>query len=364
MRKRSDWASGFIFLLPLLFTLAVAFLYAFVRTVYFSFTDYNLFRITHFVGFDNYVQLFSDPRFMLALTHSLVFAAIVTASQTFFALLLAVVLNQKIRGLTFFRATYYVPCIASSVAITTVFVWLMNRRGTINWLLTAIGRNFPFVALGLAVVIAVQAIQVYWDRRHGLPARALDPVHLGIGLLAATVVTVMLAQFGVVRPYSMAEVAIPWFTTRQAFLGIPLPLLSIMMLNIWTTAPTMMILFLAGLQDVPRELYEVADLDGATPWQKLRYITVPAIRPVMFLVITLGLIGTLQMFDQAAITSGIAPLESVITLAYYVYWSLFGARTLPRVGMASAAALVLAVLTLVVVLLQRRVGFSERGWYS
>lgn len=364
MRRKGDWVASFVFLLPLLFTLSVAFLYAFVRTVYFSFTDYNLFRITRFVGFDNYVQLFSDPRFVLALTHSLVFAAIVTASQTFFALLLAVVLNQRIRGLTFFRATYYVPCIASSVAVTTVFVWLMNRRGTINWLLTAIGRNFPFIALGMGVVIAVQTAQVYWDRRHGLPTRALDPVHLGVSFLAGAVVNIILARFGVLRPYPLADVSIPWFTTRQTFLGIPLPLLSIMLLNIWTTVPTMMILFLAGLQDVPRELYEVADLDGATPWQKLRYITVPALRPVMFLVITLGLIGTLQMFDQAAITSGIAPLESVITLAYYVYWSLFGAGTLPKVGMASAAALVLAVLTLVVVLIQRRVGFSEKGWYS
>jgi len=108
----------------------------------------------------------------------------------------------------------------------------------------------------------------------------------------------------------------------------------------------------------------VADIDGATPWQKLRYVTVPALRPVMFLVITLGLIGTIQMFDQAAITAGIAPLESVITLAYYVYWAVFGAGTLPKVGMASAAALVLAALTLAVVLLQRKFGFSEKGWYS
>ncbi len=364
MKRRGEWGSAFIFLLPLLFTLAVAFVYAFVRTVYFSFTDYNLFHITKFVGLDNYTQLFADYRFVLALTHSLVYAIVVTAFQTFFALLLAVVLNQKIRGLTFFRASYYVPSVASSVAITLIFIWLMNRRGTINWLLTEIGRYWPLIITGLAVIVLVQSIQVFWERRHGLPARAFDPALLGISLLAGVVVTAILWRFGVVPSYPMSQVTIPWLTTRKTFLGIPLPLLSIMMLNIWTTSPTFMILFLAGLQDVPQELYEAAEMDGASPWQKLLHVTVPALRPVLFLVITMGLIGTLQMFDQVAITAGTAPLESTITLAYYVYWNVFGSGGLPKVGMASAAALVLAALTLVIVFIQRRVGFSEKGWYS
>ena len=364
MRRRGDRISAFIFLLPLLFTLAVAFLYAFGRTIYFSFTDYNLFRITKFVGLDNYTKLFADYRFVLALTHSLVYAGVVTASQTFLALMLAIVLNQKIRGLTFFRASYYIPCIASSVAITTIFIWLLNRRGTINWLLTAMGRHWPLIITGLALVVLVQCLQVFWERRHGLPVRVLDPALLGISLLAGVVGAVILGRFGVVHPYPVAEATIPWLTTRQTVLGVPYPLLSIMMLNIWTTTPTFMILFLAGLQDVPRELYESAEIDGATSWQKLRNITVPALRPVMFLVITLGLIGTIQMFDQVAIMAGTAPLESTITLSYYVYWNMFGAGTLPKVGLASAAALVLAVLTLLIVFIQRRVGFSEKGWHS
>ncbi len=364
MRRRSDWVSAFIFLLPLLFTLAIAFLYAFVRTVYFSFTDYNLFKVSQFVGFKNYLTLFKDSYFVLGLVHSLVYAAIVTATQTFLALLLAVVVNQRIRGLTFFRAAYYVPSIASSVAITTIFIWLVNRRGTVNWLLGLLVRYWPLMVTALIITALTQTIQVLWERRHGLPVKAWDPVLLLISLLVGSVTATILGRIGLIRPNPKVEVLIPWLTTRQTFLGIPLPLISIMILNIWTTTPTMMILFLAGLQDIPRELYEVADIDGATPWQKLRYVTVPALRPVMFLVITLGLIGTIQMFDQAAITAGIAPLESVITLAYYVYWAVFGAGTLPKVGMASAAALVLATLTLVVVLLQRKFGFSEKGWYS
>jgi len=364
MRKRGDWAPAFIFLLPLLFTLAVAFLYAFIRTVYFSFTDYNLFQITKFVGFDNYIKLLADYRFVLALTHSLVYSVVVTASQTFLALMLAIVLNQKIRGLTFFRASYYVPCIASSVAITTIFIWLMNRRGTVNWFLTGIGRYWPFIITGLALIVLVQYLQVFWERRHGLPVRVLDPLLFGISLLVGVVGAAILGRLGVVQPYPMAEAAIPWLTTRQTFLGIPYPLLSIMMLNIWTTTPTFMILFLAGLQDVPGELYEVAGIDGATPRQEWRPDTVPALRPELFRVITLGLIGTIQMFDQVAIMAGTAPLAPTITLSYYVYRNMFGAGTLPKVGLASAAALVLAVLTLLVVFIQRRLGFSEKGWYT
>jgi multiple sugar transport system permease protein len=172
----------------------------------------------------------------------------------------------------------------------------------------------------------------------------------------------LLSHFRLIQPKSMPPVDIIWLETAEKFLGIPRPLWAIMALNIGTTVPTMMLFFLAGLQDVPRELYEVAELDGASWWAKLWYVTIPALRPVMFLVITLGLIGTLQMFDQAAITSGVAPLDSVITLAYYVYWNMFGAGGLPKVGMAAAAAIFLAVLTLVVVLIQRRVGIGEKAW--
>ena len=82
-----------------------------------------------------------------------------------------------------------------------------------------------------------------------------------------------------------------------------------MMLNTWTTAPTFMLLYLAGLQDIPRELYEAAAVDGANRWQQFRYVTVPQLKHITFLVMALGLIGTLQMFDQVAIIGSAAPLR-------------------------------------------------------
>jgi multiple sugar transport system permease protein len=159
-------------------------------------------------------------------------------------------------------------------------------------------------------------------------------------------------------------VEVPWLPTSAAFLGIPYPLWAIILMNTYTTIPTFMVLFLAGLKGIPKTLYEAAALDGASPWVMFSRITVPLLRPVLFLVITLGLIGTLQLFDQVLFVggSGGAPIEATITLAYYVYGNVFPSGAAPRVGLASAAALFLAGLTLLVVLLQRRFGVSERGW--
>ncbi len=129
-----------------------------------------------------------------------------------------------------------------------------------------------------------------------------------------------------------------------------------MILNTWTTAPTMMLLFLAGLQDIPSELYEAAAVDGATGFAAFRHITLPGLKHVTYLVVTMGgLIGTLQMFDQVAIIGGDqAPLESVITLAYFVYHNAFPGSAVPRIGAASAAAMVLATFTFILTWIQRK----------
>ncbi len=362
MRTREELGWAFLFLLPLLWTLVVAFGYAFIRAVYFSFTEYDLFKPPSWVGLKNFNHLLEDSRFLLALSHTLVFSAIVTSVQTILALLLAVVVNQKLRGITLFRAGYYVPSISSSVVVTLIFAWLVHRRGVANFLLTALQQYALYLLVFAGAVALLHLLQLLWERwRWKAPTRFFDPLLLLTSLLGAALVTIGLHQLGVLRPRAVPPMEIAWVSTERTFLGVPLPLWSIMALNIWTTIPTFMVIFLAGLQDVPKELYEAAELDGAGSWQKLWYVTVPALRPVLFLVITLGLIGTLQMFDQVAVLAGLAPLDSIITLAYYIYWNMFGGGGLPRVGMASAAALFLALLTLAVVLLQRRFGISEKG---
>ena len=129
-------AAPYILLAPFIFHIAAFFGYAFARTFYFSFTEYNLFASPRWVGLANYVDLFRNVQFGRALKNSLQFAVIVTLAQTFLALLLAVVMNSKVRGIKFFRAAYYMPSVTSSVVITLIFMWLFQRGGVINYLTT------------------------------------------------------------------------------------------------------------------------------------------------------------------------------------------------------------------------------------
>ncbi len=350
------------FLLPYLLTLLVFFVFAFLRTFYFSFTDYDLFHSPKWVGLANYLALFREPLFVQAFKNTLAYALIVTLAQTVLALGLAAVLNQKLVGITFFRTVYYIPSILSSAAVTLIFLWLYQRKGFVNFASAWILTYAPILATAAGLFLLLQALQVIWERRRGLPVHFFDPALATVSLLLAGAGTALLWWFGVVEPRSDVVVNLVWLNTRRTWLGIPIPLWAIILQNVYTTVPTFMLLYLAGLQDVPKNLYEAAAIDGATPWQQFRYVTVPLLRPLTFLVITLGLIGTLQLFDQVALFGSAAPLESKITLAYYVYNNVFPSAATPRVGDASAAAIVLALLTLVVVLLQRRFGVSERGF--
>lgn len=352
--------AAYLFLAPFLFSLVVFFAYAFARTLYFSFTQYDLFSAPTWVGLRNYVALLTEPRFLTALQNSITFAVVVTAAQTVFALMLALALNQKLRGITFFRAAYYMPSVASSVVITLIFIWLYQRAGAINYLLTVAMVYRRVLVAWVVGTVVLQSALVLYERGRGRPASPLEPSLLVTAMLLAGAASAALWVAGVVTPVEGVQpVAIPWLNTRRRWPGgpvsAPIPLEAIMLLNTWTTAPTFMLLYLAGLQEIPRELYEAASVDGASAWQQFRHITLPQLRHVTFLVVTLGLIGTLQMFDQVAVIGDQAPLESVITLAYYVYSNVFPGGAVPRVGQAAAAAMTLALLTLVVVLIQRKV---------
>ena len=359
LRQEGRYAA--LFLAVFLFSIGVFFAYALFRTVYFSFTDYNLFDAPRWVGLRNYASLFSEPLFLVALRNTLAFALIVTTVQTFLALVLAALLNQKVRGIYFFRTVFYLPSILSSAAVTLVFLWLYQRTGFVNFAVTWVLQHSPFILCFLAAVAALQAAQVFVERRRGLPASPFDPALLAMAVLLAALLTLALGWLGVLGARDVAFEPV-WLNTSRHFLGLPVPLWAIMLQNIFTTVPTFMLLFLAGLQDVPGELYEAAAIDGAGPARQFLSVTVPMLRPVTFLVVTLSLIGTLQLFDQVALFGAAAPLESRVSLAYYVFLSAFPEGGESRVGLSSAAALVLAALTLVIVLLQRRFGVSERGY--
>jgi multiple sugar transport system permease protein len=128
----------------------------------------------------------------------------------------------------------------------------------------------------------------------------------------------------------------------------------IMGMNIFTTSGTLMLIFLSGLQDIPETLYEAAKIDGANSPQIFRYVTVPMLRPVIFFVATVGVIGCFQVFDQIYVMTAGGPLDSTTTITYLIYKWAFRDTTV-KMGQASALAIILTLIILAVTFLQRRV---------
>ncbi|HLO88927.1 MAG TPA: sugar ABC transporter permease [Nostocaceae cyanobacterium] len=158
------------------------------------------------------------------------------------------------------------------------------------------------------------------------------------------------------------------FNHLLAFFGLPtynwlgdpaVALKAIMIMNIWSTAPFFMVIYLAALQDIPPTLYEAAELDGANGWQKLIYITLPLLQPVTFFVVTMGIIGTFQLFDQTYIFSGGTggPNNATLTVVLLIYQAVF--KNL-QLGYAAAIALLLAVVIISITVIQRQFFGGEK----
>jgi multiple sugar transport system permease protein len=128
----------------------------------------------------------------------------------------------------------------------------------------------------------------------------------------------------------------------------------IMGMNIFTTSGTLMLIFLSGLQDIPTTLYEAAEIDGADKLQTFLYITVPMLRPILFFVITVSVIGCFQVFDQIFVMTSGGPLDSTTTITYLIYKWAFRDTTV-KMGQASALSVVLALIIIAVTFVQRRV---------
>jgi len=136
------------------------------------------------------------------------------------------------------------------------------------------------------------------------------------------------------------------------WLGDPaVALKAIMIMNIWSTAPFYMVIYLAALQDIPHTLYEAAELDGANNWERFIYITFPFLKPVTFFVVTVGIIGTFQLFDQSYIFSGGTggPNNATLTLVLLIYQAVF--RNL-QLGYAAAMAFLLAAIIIIITLMR------------
>jgi multiple sugar transport system permease protein len=289
-RRWSEAIAGYVFLLPFLVVLLAFVGWPLVNALWLSFHSYDLFSPPRWVGLENYRFLLQEPDFWISLRNTTLYTLVVVSLQTSLALFLAFLMDRKIRGKTLFRVALFLPSVTSSVAISLIFMFLFFKNGVLNQLLGWLGLDRLFAATGLSV-----------------PVDWLGDVHTAL-----------------------------W---------------AIMAQNVWSTAGFFMIVYLAGLQDIPEVLYEAARLDGASTWAQLRYVTLPLLRPTTFYVATVGLIGCFQVFDQIFIMTGGGPLKATLTIAYLLYQEAFMNFNM---GYACAIAFVLATLIFLCTLLQRR----------
>jgi multiple sugar transport system permease protein len=267
---------GYTFMLPTIIGLVVFLLGPIVVSLYLSFTDYDLLSEAQWIGLGNYAALFQDDLFWQALRVSAIYAVVSVPLGLMLALGAAVLLNQKLRGITFFRSLYYLPTVISGVGVAMLWRWMFNGEyGMINAMLGSAGIDGPSWTT---------------DERWALPA--------------------------------------------------------LIIASLWGIGGTMLI-FLAGLQGIPGELYEAAEIDGAGRFRQFRAITVPLISHVTFFNLVLGIIGALQNFTDAFVITGGGPNNATLFLTVYLYRNAFQYLNM---GYASALAWVLFLIVLVMTL--------------
>ncbi|MFK3780178.1 carbohydrate ABC transporter permease [Agrobacterium sp. NPDC089420] len=265
-RGKGNTLVAYAFLLPWLIGLVALTLGPMIASLYISFSKYNLIQPPRFIGFDNYLRMFSDPRLLNSLRVTFTYVLVSVPLQLLFALMVAVALDRGMRGLALYRSIFYLPSLlGSSVAIAILWRQLFGTQGLVNQMLGMVG------------------IQ-------------------GMG----------------------------WISNPDTALG------TIILLNVWTFGAPMLI-FLAGLRQIPSLYYEAARVDGASKRQQFFTITLPMLTPIIFFNLVLQIIGSFQSFTQAFIVSGGdgGPVDSTMFYTLYLYQKGFAQLDM---GYASALA--------------------------
>lgn len=270
--KRNLWI-GLAFISPWIVGFLAFTVFPVCASIFYSFCDYDVLTKPVWVGALNYRDMVTDSVFWKSLYNTLYYAFFSLPLCLVIALLVAVLLNQDVRGRSTFRAIYFLPSLVPVVASSMVWLWILNG-------------NFGILNHALAV-------------------------------------------FGMKGPQWLADEK--W--TKP----------SLILMAMWGSGNTVVI-YLAALQDVPRSLYESADIDGGNAWVKFRHITVPMISPVIYFNLIMGIIGSLQVFAQAYIMlGGGGPNRSALFYTVYLYQNAFDYR---QMGYACAMAWMLFLIIL------------------
>jgi multiple sugar transport system permease protein len=266
---------------PYLVFVSVFVVFPVLFCLFLTFHKWNIIAPMQFAGTDNYSRLFQDRLFWKAIGNTLKFLLLHIPLQLILSLSLAWLLNQKIRAVPFFRASFFMPVIVSGVVVTILWQQLLGYdTGLINKLLMTIGFN-----------------KVGW---------LVDPD---------------------VAIYSIAVMAT------------------------WKNVGLYVILFLIGLQTVPPQYYEAAELDGASKWQQFYHITLPMINPTIFMVVILSTIGGFSLFIEPYIMTGGGPLNTTLSAVLYIYKQAFQYYNM---GYSATLGFFYAIMIMTVVVLQKK----------
>lgn len=281
---REAWA-GYLFASPWIIGFLAFMAYPLIASVYLSFCDYSVLRPPVQIGLENYKELFGDEVFVIALKNTLIYAALSLPASLVTALMLAMLLNTKVKGMSIYRTIFFIPALVPQVSLACLWLWVLNGE-------------------------------------HG-------------------VLNDLLAKIGIHGPNWLNEPA--WSKPAMVVMGV------------WGVGNAMLI-FLASLQDVPTQLLEASELDGASAWQKTKAVTLPMISPVILFNLIMGIIGSLQVFTVPYIMfpNG-TPARSTYFYAMYLFDNAFKYH---KMGYASAMGWIMFLMILVLTVVSIRM--SER----
>ena len=282
---------GYLFISPWILGMVLFALGPILASFGLAFTRWNLFTEPEYVGWANFQKLAHDPLFYKSVFNTIYYTVFAVPLGLVLALGLAMLVNHRLRGVNFFRTAFFLPNVVAGIAMLLLWKWLFDP-------------NFGLINLFLD-----------WT-----------------GLMA------VFEWIGIGRPQ--------WISSRAG--AMP----GLVFMSIWGLGGSMMI-FLAGLQNIPRELIEAAELDGAGPWKRFRYVTVPLLTPTIFFLTMVGVIASLQVFNQAYVMTQGGPAHATLFYVLYLFQTAFERF---QMGYACAMALVLFIITLIVSLIQLAMG--------
>ena len=297
-RPHQQW-EGYLFLLPSILGVLVFTAFPVFFSFGISFTDWDLVKPPQFIGLSNFINLFrQDVLFGQVVGNMLFYVVAIVPLQTGISLILATALNRKMRGMGAFRVIYYVPVITTIVAAALIFQFMFDRDYGVI--------NAPLWWLG-------------------------DLLHM---------------------PVSPPD----WLNSSQS------AKFAVIILTLWKNIGFTTIMFIAGLQTVPRDLHEAAMIDGANGRQRFFNVTLPLISPTTFFVVVILVIGAFQLFSESFIMTRGGPASSTLTAVQYIYQSAFEYSSMGKAAAISWVLFaVIFVFTLIQTRLQNRWVYYEAG---